>query len=305
VLSSSSLPLRADAHQSSIIVLLCLESSLIGMTFVGQPAPHFSQGRSESMFFLKDPFTDSITGPFADTQIRDLASAEMISKLWEISRSKDGPWLSVGKVKGLSLKQYSTGPESELGRDSGHEVEKWSDREEVPKQAASATEVASQTSSGNAASAIGTFRSQFDSVRRNNFASSESLLDVFDWKFSKYLTPWILRVTWVVVLVIAPLLVLLQLIQIVGIWLPDLQWTSDAGSNVADRLDRAVPRGPMLPWWFTGRVAATVWQISSIAGIAVAILWIRVVLELAIVLFNIATTLTTIEVEIKDNKRAP
>ena len=256
------------------------------------------------MFFLKDPFTDDVTGPVTDSQLKQLASAGTISESWEISRSQDGPWLNVGKVKGLNLKRATTEAAKGPGVASEQEVEMRQPGRGKQQLATATSTAAAQPASELAAAVIGSVRSQFDAVRRSNFATSESLVDILDWRFRKYLTPWILRVTWVIVLVLAPLWILLLLVQIVGIWLPDLQWTADAGSQAADQLRRETLREPVLPWWFQMRVAATVWQISRIAGTAVAILWVRVVLELAIVLFNIATTLTTIEAEIKDHRQA-
>ena len=56
-------------------------------------------------------------------------------------------------------------------------------------------------------------RSQFESVRGSQFVSSTSPLDIFDWRFKKYLTPWILRVSWLIVLLVAALWVLLAIVQ--------------------------------------------------------------------------------------------
>ena len=246
------------------------------------------------MFFLKDPFTDSVTGPIGASEIRQLAADSEIDSTWAISRSINGPWQSVGTVKGLSVK---TG----LAKSNASEVL----TEQEPSVGAQESTTSNQkrgqsvrgssfSGSQSVVSAAQAMRLQFESVKRSHFTSPESVLDIFDWKFKKYLTPWILRITWAIVLCVAPLFIAVQLLQIIGIWLPAVNWSADARPDV----DVRVPQGtsePLLPWWFQVRVAQSVWQISSIAGTAIAMLWIRVLLELAIVLFNIATTLTSIE----------
>jgi hypothetical protein len=60
-----------------------------------------------------------------------------------------------------------------------------------------------------------------------------------------------------------------------------------------------------LPLWIGYRLQRTLWSITAIAGGVITLLWVRVVLEIAVVLFNIATTLTAIETQIKDEKEAP
>ena len=238
------------------------------------------------MFFLKDPFTDDVTGPISEHKLREVALAGKISGAWEISKSKTGPWQSVASVRGLQLGSSTTATTNTP----------------PPTQAEQPT--SRLVDSANAA--MKTVQSQFDAARRAHFSSSTSVLDIFDWQFKKYLTPWILRITWAIVLVVAPFLLLLFLIQIVGIWLPEFQWSDTDGSGAVDRMRRmetSVPAEPFLPFWFRIRVAGTIIQFARIAGIAVSILWIRVLLELAIVLFNIATTLSSIDLGIKEQSK--
>lgn len=52
------------------------------------------------MFFLKDPLTDEVSGPVDVSHIRQLY-AKGGYELWELSKSNDGPWTPLNRVKGL------------------------------------------------------------------------------------------------------------------------------------------------------------------------------------------------------------
>ena len=164
---------------------------------------------------------------------------------------------------------------------------------------------AAQQTSRVATSAVGAVRSQLDAVRNSQFASSTSILDIFDWRFKKYLTPWIVRVTWLIVLFVAALWVIYQMFNFFAAWLPEIRW--DTGTNITDfanTQNREPAAEPMLPFWFKIRFLNSLWAITMIAITAIVMLWIRVALEMAIVLFNIATTLTGIENQIKDYSKS-
>ena len=256
------------------------------------------------MLFLKDPFTGDITGPLGDAHVKELAAAGKIGDSWEISRSKDGPWMGVSKVKGLDMRRESAAAGARDGRGPAKETRAEQVREQVPSQPATTSTGAQQFASDLTATAISGLRSQIDSVRRSNLASSGNLFDLFDWRFRKYLTPWILRVTWIIVLLVAFLWILLQLFWMLTVWLPDMQWAADAAPQVAGRLPRGNIREPLLPLWLGYRLQGTLWHITAIAGSVIALLWVRVALEIAVVLFNIATTLTAIQTQIKDGKES-
>jgi Zn-finger nucleic acid-binding protein len=192
------------------------------------------------------------------------------------------------------------------------EEEKKQTREQQRRKAAEQRTAAAQQASQVAASAVNTVRSKFEAVRKSQFASSSSYLDIFDWQFKKYLTPWILRVTWVLVLVAAGLWVIGNLFEIISYWLPAMEWGAEEAPAMARGIPREVkPAEPMLPLWlirlvakFGNSVAGTLYGIVKIAAGAIALLLLRVVFEVAIVLFNIATTLTTIEKDIKEHTQA-
>jgi len=261
------------------------------------------------MFFLKDPFNDYVTGPISEQKLREVAFAGKIDGSWEISKSKDGPWQRVASVRGLQVRSSATATTSVS-----------SEEEEEPnsRRVSAATSTFATGGAGNetpsvsppvsdgATAALKTLQSQLDAARRAHFSSASSIFDIFDWRFRKYLTPWILRITWAIVLVVASLLILLLLVQVVGIWLPDFQWSEIAASGVGDRtrhMETRTPSETWLPFWLRIRIVRTVWQITQIAATAISILWIRVLLELAIVLFNIATTLSSIDVGIKEQSK--
>jgi Zn-finger nucleic acid-binding protein len=171
---------------------------------------------------------------------------------------------------------------------------------------------ATQTATRVAASAVNTVRSQFDAVRRGQFADSTSILDIFDWRFKKYLTPWILRVTWLFILFVTALWVAGNLFDILSSWLPEMEWASN--ERAIDRRDVSRdfgPAKPILPGWLIdlmmrcgSSIARTMFGIAQIAAGAIMLLLLRVFFEVAIVLFNIATTLTTIETDLRSHARS-
>lgn len=113
-----------------------------------------------------------------------------------------------------------------------------------------------------------------------------NLLLVFDWKFEHYLTPWIVRINWVLVLAMwALFLVMLILGQVPNGFaylvdaIPKPGWDVELPNNsIANKaFDRVV-----------GMVAAVFLMFWSL-------LWTRVFLELVIVVFNIAGSLKRLE----------
>ena len=60
-------------------------------------------------------------------------------------------------------------------------------------------------------------------------------------------------------------------------------------------------RMPELPNWFTRRFFSVVGAIFSIFGILLTLLWVRVLLETAIVIFNIATSVSSIDQKTEDS----
>jgi hypothetical protein len=134
---------------------------------------------------------------------------------------------------------------------------------------------------------------------KRRFERPTSIWDLFDFKFEKYLTPWIIRATWVVVCLLAAFYF--------ALW---------AISSIADAVDRneistkkvatkSVETDEVeFEWSFGGtrftdiseRIAFFVFRV---VGIVFALLWIRVALETEIVIFNIAMGITSIDRKLK------
>jgi len=199
-------------------------------------------------------------------------------------------------------------------KDQRHQEDEAKQRVQAERQQRTAEQraAAAQTATRVAASAVNTVRSQLDAVRRSQFADSTSILDIFDWRFKKYLTPWILRVTWVFILFVTALWVAGNLFDILSSWLPEMDWASN--ERAIDRRDGPGDLGPAkpgLPRWLIewmircgSTIARTMFGIAKIAAGAIMLLLLRVVFEVAIVLFNIATTLTTIETDLRSHSRS-
>ena len=130
--------------------------------------------------------------------------------------------------------------------------------------------------------------------RGGRLQTAESWLDLFDWKFKKYLTPWIVRATWIIFLVLVGIWLALQLLGIVlfilSLVAPSVEGLGQQGNGGVPRFEPA-NRDPRS--WATGIVIFA--QIAMVGVILTSVLWVRVVLESIIVLFNIATSLDSID----------
>ena len=156
----------------------------------------------------------------------------------------------------------------------------------------------SSQSTGRPASVHSRFR---QSVRQR-FRPSTSWLDLFDWKFEKYLTPWIVRATWVVCVALAALWLSLIVFATVWAMVPDIESNSSERPNVP--FEGPEFRAPTLPRWLTARVASVLGGITLACSVILGVLWLRVLLETVIVLFNIATTLTSIDQKIQQSEES-
>ena len=139
--------------------------------------------------------------------------------------------------------------------------------------------------------------------RRSNSSQltlSNSVFDLLDFRFKKYLTPWIIRLTWILVLAWATICVLVILFGFVVSWLPSIQDATPSRPSQSSPFEDS-PDEPSVEFdpspiteWFSQRLSASIGLVTLLFGIVLSVLWARVVLELAIVLFNIATTLGSI-----------
>ncbi len=105
----------------------------------------------------------------------------------------------------------------------------------------------------------------------DGFTESDSLLDLFDFRFRRYMTPMILKASWIVVLFIA---IGWGLLATFGYASSILNSPSVEFSNpIADSLSPQVVKTGLF--------------LSFLIGIMMAVLWIRVIFESILMLFHI------------------
>jgi hypothetical protein len=141
-------------------------------------------------------------------------------------------------------------------------------------------------------------RRAFRAGIRRRFRPATSWFDLFDWKFEKYLTPWVVRATWIAYVIQAFLAVLVIAIFTLWAWLPEPKSAARSPRTTTNYEDRPTSRSTssyQMPDWLTARILSTAVALAAICAILIGLLWIRVLLETAIVLFNIAITLNSID----------
>lgn len=159
------------------------------------------------------------------------------------------------------------------------------------------------------------------SVRRvppRGFQPASSWFDIFDWKFEKYLTPWVIRATWIICLGLFGLWTSLIVISVAWDWvtLPvqeSIEHTNGKSFGVDEFAEMTRPRsasrsGPrfVIPEWFSNRIVTTIAGLTAVFFAIVGILWIRVLLETSIVLFNMAANLASIDKHLeRQNSSSP
>lgn len=144
------------------------------------------------------------------------------------------------------------------------------------------------------------YRKSYQSIVANRFQNATGILDIFDWKFEKYVTPIIVRITWVICVVLAALAVVLVIIGLIFQMLPEIQ-ISESGSGAPDGRPTIEYRTPEVPFWLQKRIWAISQAVGSLFGIVIFILWTRVLSETVIVIFNIATSLSSIDQKTDDS----
>jgi hypothetical protein len=133
-------------------------------------------------------------------------------------------------------------------------------------------------------------------AERSGFAPARSILDIFDIHFERYVTPIIVRITWMTALVLAGLWLIVLLVLGVYTWTPDSAKKPSEDPRVAALRNRVQPRTESeLSKWLEPRKAATIVLIHAAIAAVLALLWLRVVLESVIVLFHMAKSLASID----------
>ncbi len=123
--------------------------------------------------------------------------------------------------------------------------------------------------------------------RTQQGSASDVLFHFFDWRFEHYLTPWIIRIMWVLFLVGAALSIVSFGLDAIGVEVGDVfGGRGPVDFRPGGPIGHREPNGAFV---FASRV---VWFVVKCIALAMLLLYVRVVLETLIVLFNIATTLT-------------
>jgi len=131
-------------------------------------------------------------------------------------------------------------------------------------------------------------------VNRGGMTMATSLFDIFDFKFEKYVTPIIVKVTWVLVVVIAGLWITAATVGIIAS-MPQKGFGEIRGSAgygampLREIKDSTVSLEVRLLFMRAFMFVVTI--ISTVIGL----LWARVALEAMIVLFNIANAAASID----------
>lgn len=137
---------------------------------------------------------------------------------------------------------------------------------------------------------------------RRKWRQPTSVWDLFDFRFEKYLTPWIVRFTWIVALI----LVTIWLLGYCSVLLIDFSASRSGGvtvessgsstPNVSSASGDGPSRGMIR---LRGLIFRAAYIITGVLTAIIVLLWVRVTLETVIVLFNIANTLTAIEDQLR------
>lgn len=148
-------------------------------------------------------------------------------------------------------------------------------------------------------------RQTYSQAARRTFRESNSWLDVFDWRFEKYLTPWIIRLTWLATLVISALWITGILCLTIISLAPAIP---ERSTSVTDRerpqrqLEYEIRPPKVNMDWSAKPIIAIGSGLTACFGVLIGLLWTRVILECAIVLFNMASSLSTIEDKLRNQQ---
>ena len=131
----------------------------------------------------------------------------------------------------------------------------------------------------------------FTTSSKNVSGFIDAFFALFDWRFKRYLTPWVVRVTWIVFLA----LVAMWLLTIcLGVVISLFPFDSPAPANRRfPQFDKPESSGlPLYARYIAGLITMVT---TSILGV----LWVRVILELVVVRFNMAESLRSLENDLK------
>lgn len=260
-------------------------------------------------FIQKSGFSsDSVLGPLTSEQVIALFLRGEIKKKTPIASQQHtgNEWKMFGKTVLLKQAQEAAQRQKEQKEQATAELKKKQEEEKLQLQQLREQEqivvadrqqpVAAQPLPAAApplptavqvAAAVPPANSQFPAGQSTyrkavskRFESSNSILDVFDWKFERYVTPLIIRITWIIV--VAGFLCAFVYFMI-G---PEVWASIGSGSSSS-----TPGTGFRIPDWMI-IIAVRVVQAMTMV---IMLLWIRVILESMIVIFNIARGISNIE----------
>jgi len=148
------------------------------------------------------------------------------------------------------------------------------------------------------------------SSRRLQPVERFSIWYVFDWKFEKYLTPWVLRAYWILAVVGAAVWLIFCSVYVIDALFPEqparkavaeahgarFEWPPN--ERVHNERSPAEPSAWQLRWRDFGRRLG--FFLLEVGATVLGLLTVRIACELVIVLFNIASSARAIEKSLTD-----
>lgn len=226
-------------------------------------------------------------GPVTSLQLKTLAADTVVLPDTLVRIGNSGEWTMADRVKGLFPKAETpliTNEDQGIGFEDD-------DRDD-----------ASNTEGVDSAERVSIRRSREIHDATSNVAllvqRATSLKDIFDFKFEKYVTPLIVRATWIMAIVVSGLWLVYFILSLL-LW-PYFQNSGNQGTGYVDRAgmndgERSFVDDPGFVGTAIGLIVLYgVSIVAAIVGVAFALLWLRVALETVIVIFNMASTLADI-----------
>jgi hypothetical protein len=142
----------------------------------------------------------------------------------------------------------------------------------------------------------------YSTMLKRRLQRPTSFWDIFDFKFEKYLTPWIIRATWICVCALSAVSLLVLVITMIADSV-----TVERNHSVVGQ-ESTQPKDSDIQWsfadnQFTGTAKRIGIVVIQVVATILGLLWIRVILETEIVIFNIATSIASIDRKTKEAKR--
>ncbi len=170
----------------------------------------------------------------------------------------------------------------------------------------SAVEQISTPSTGNSTTPWEAIARQEDAARRyavhlDGYVEARSMVEFFDFRFRRYLTPWIIRISWPLVMTGAMIWIVIVSYTFVSSLIAsgDLSVGPSENPSAVSAADEPSDREQLFvvsPFFMKSGMFLT-----GMITIVLSVLWIRVVFETIILLFSIANTLRVIE----DHEKTP